>query len=38
MRVMAESPWPPDTPVDVARRHHEYLAESYLDRHEPDKR
>ena len=28
--------WPDDTPSDIAERHDDYLAEAYLDRHEPD--
>lgn len=38
MREMAEAPWPGRAPTDIARRHHEVLAESYLDRHKPRKK
>ena len=31
---MSRADWPVDMPTDVARRHDEYLADSYLDRHE----
>ena len=38
MREMAESAWPGDKPTNVAQRHHEVLAEAYLDRHKPRKK
>jgi hypothetical protein len=35
---MAKGDWPRDMPDDIAERHDHYLAQSYMDTHEPDTR
>ena len=35
VRKMAASEWPADTPTDLGLNHDKYLAEIYMDTHEP---
>ena len=38
LNEMAAAPWPAKMPTDVAHRHHEYLAETYVDTHKRKRR